>query len=386
MLSSKKIVYFIIFIGLFSIIFQVTSFGDGIIRGVIDNTRIDSTGIDNIGIDHITISGILSGINKFITGGISAGNKLNTYKNVYEPAPVYEKTAEVKVYFCPMDNCEEVYLNLFNSSSASINCAFYDVKDSIINELKKKQNKVDVKLVIDDEYYNKILNLSNENVNQINAKKDYKGLMHNKFCIIDNKKIITGSTNPTENGFNINNNNIIIIESVYLSENYMEEFDELWNGIFKSGKKVKYPAIYLNNKRYENYFCPEDECEEHILEALKKAKKSVYFMTFSFTSDKIGNYLISRKDLIVKGVFEKSQNNKYSEYEKIKGSGIEVVFDKNKRNMHHKVFIIDESVVITGSYNPTQNGDESNDENVLIIHDALIAKRFVDEFWRIYTN
>ena len=145
MLFSKKIVYFIIFIGLFSIIFQVTSFGDGIIRGVIDNTRID-----NIGIDHITISGILSGINKFITGGISAGNKLNTYKNVYEPAPVYEKTAEVKVYFCPMDNCEEVYLNLFNSSSASINCAFYDVKDSIINELKKKQNKVYVKLVIDD--------------------------------------------------------------------------------------------------------------------------------------------------------------------------------------------------------------------------------------------
>ena len=42
--------------------------------------------------------------------------------------------------------------------------------------------------------------------------------------------------------------------------------------------------------------------------------------------------------------------------------------------LRRKVFIIDESVVITGSYNPTQNGDESNDENVLIIHDALIAK------------
>ncbi len=48
--------------------------------------------------------------------------------------------------------------------------------------------------------------------------------------------------------------------------------------------------------------------------------------------------------------------------------------------MHHKVLIIDEETVITGSFNPTKNGDEGNDENVLIIHDKEIAKKFLGEF------
>ncbi len=37
-----------------------------------------------------------------------------------------------------------------------------------------------------------------------------------------------------------------------------------------------------------------------------------------------------------------------------------------------------------GSFNPTKNGDTDNDENILIIHDAAIAKKFVEEFNRLY--
>ena len=48
--------------------------------------------------------------------------------------------------------------------------------------------------------------------------------------------------------------------------------------------------------------------------------------------------------------------------------------------MHHKVFIIDEKTVVTGSFNPTAGGDTRNDENVLVIEDVAIAKRFMDEY------
>ena len=48
--------------------------------------------------------------------------------------------------------------------------------------------------------------------------------------------------------------------------------------------------------------------------------------------------------------------------------------------MHHKVCIIDEKIVVTGSFNPTGSGDYRNDENILIIHNEEIAKRFVEEF------
>ena len=48
--------------------------------------------------------------------------------------------------------------------------------------------------------------------------------------------------------------------------------------------------------------------------------------------------------------------------------------------MHHKVFIIDNETVITGSYNPTKHANEKNDENILVIHGREIAGEYVQEF------
>ena len=42
--------------------------------------------------------------------------------------------------------------------------------------------------------------------------------------------------------------------------------------------------------------------------------------------------------------------------------------------MHHKVFIIDEEIVITGSFNPSKNADTRNDENILIINKKTMKK------------
>ncbi|MFH1064425.1 MAG: phospholipase D-like domain-containing protein [Candidatus Woesearchaeota archaeon] len=52
--------------------------------------------------------------------------------------------------------------------------------------------------------------------------------------------------------------------------------------------------------------------------------------------------------------------------------------------MHHKVFIIDEKVVVTGSFNPSSNADKNNDENLLIIHDPIVAAEFLEEFERVW--
>ena len=52
--------------------------------------------------------------------------------------------------------------------------------------------------------------------------------------------------------------------------------------------------------------------------------------------------------------------------------------------MHHKVFIIDENIVITGSFNPTESADKRNDENILIIHDSIVAGKYLGEFDRVW--
>ncbi len=274
-----------------------------------------------------------------------------------------ENSKPVEVYFCPQDDCAGVFADVVYSSNESVFCAFYDVD---LPEVVSALDSVGAELVTDE-------------------NRALSGLMHNKFCIIDEKIVLTGSYNPTESGVR-NNNNLLVIHSVYLSENYLDEFEELRNGEFGLGKNVKYPAINFNGNRMENYFCPEDNCASRIIETINSAQESIYFMAFSFTLDEIGDLLIEKHNqgVSVKGVFEKFGNSRYSEYEKLREAGIDAVWDKNPKNMHHKVFIIDNKTVITGSTNPTKAGTSKNDENVLIIHNRVIADKYLGEFNRLY--
>jgi phosphatidylserine/phosphatidylglycerophosphate/cardiolipin synthase-like enzyme len=54
--------------------------------------------------------------------------------------------------------------------------------------------------------------------------------------------------------------------------------------------------------------------------------------------------------------------------------------------MHHKVIIIDDEILITGSYNFSNSAENKNDENTLIIHDKTIAGLYLEEFWRVYNE
>ena len=183
-----------------------------------------------------------------------------------------------------------------------------------------------------------------------------------------------------EHDLTLNNNNIVIIASRYIAENYEDEFNELWSGIYADGEKVKYEKINSGNLIIENYFCPEDNCREHVIRALNEAKHNIYFMTFSFTDEDIADAILF-KNLEIRGIFETLQaGSQYSQFQRMKDFGIDVKKDKNKKNMHHKVFIIDNETVITGSYNPTGSGNYRNDENLIIIRNKDIAKGFVEEF------
>jgi phosphatidylserine/phosphatidylglycerophosphate/cardiolipin synthase-like enzyme len=287
---------------------------------------------------------------------------------------IKEYGPEPAVFFCPRDNCELQLINLIDSAKERVHCAFYDLDlENLINSLNN--SAADVRLVLDDRNF---INLS--------SKKDWSyGLMHNKFCVIDNI-VWTGSMNPTLRGNSVNNNNVIVFYSANIAKIFEKEFDELWNKEFRKGDFDR-KEVFINNKKIEILFCPDDWCASRVINLLSGSEKSIYFMTFSFTHEKIADMLISKKNkgLIVKGVMEKSQNSKYSRYDELLNAGVDVKWDSNSANMHHKVFIIDESIVITGSFNPTISGDTRNDENLVVIHSEDIAKNYINEFNLLYS-
>lgn len=281
-----------------------------------------------------------------------------------------------EVYFCPKDDCSKVFEKIINSANFSVHCALYNINlKNVINSLAKKSKTAEVMVVMDNS--NDKRQIKGDGVRFDNNKQ----LMHNKFCVIDNHIVITGSFNPTENDNFRNNNNVIVVYSKALAKNYQDEFRELWNGEFGKGKKTEYPILYLNNRKIENYFCPEDDCASHVIDTIKKAEKSIYFMTFSFTNEGIADELIEKDNLEIKGIFDEKQSSiKFSQFKRLQEFGINVKKSTNKYTMHHKVFIIDNETVVTGSFNPTESADTKNDENLLIVHDKQIANAFLKEF------
>lgn len=289
---------------------------------------------------------------------------------------VPSEEGNISVYFCPRDGCEEKLYEFLDNANSSIHCALFELElESLKEVMDEKSSSIDVKLVVDKNYQDEVSELEFVRFDNNNQ------LTHNKFCIVDGKRVFTGSFNPTRRGSYFNNNNMLLIDSLMLSSNYEAEFDELWGGVFGDGERVENPKLVFNGFRVENYFCPDDSCAARVVDEIRKAEHNVYFMTFSFTHPKIGTMLALKMDdgIIVKGVYEK-RNLKGSTYGLLSYQGANVKGDDNPYNLHHKVFIIDNKTVVTGSFNPTKAGDNRNDENLLIIEDSSIAAMFLKEF------
>jgi phosphatidylserine/phosphatidylglycerophosphate/cardiolipin synthase-like enzyme len=272
------------------------------------------------------------------------------------------------VYFCPEEDCNTIMLD-YMINSTKIECAFFELTDNRIQNLFIEKN---ASLII---HY--------ENYKNFGYSRETDGLMHDKFCILDDKKIITGSHNPTNNK---NKDNVLVIESKYLSDNYNHEFLNLQKYLAPEKEKTKNTKIIFNEYELDNYFCPQDSCQKQILAELYKANTSIYFLTYTFTDKDVANTLVGKKQsgLEVRGVIESYQGKTYWVYPTLISGNVPVVLDEEQTLQHNKVFIIDNKTVVTGSFNPTKSADTINDENVLIIRQPDVVKKYVDEFEHLY--
>ncbi len=219
----------------------------------------------------------------------------------------------------------------------------------------------------------------------------HESLMHDKFVVIDRSQVWTGSMNFTTGGSYLDNNNLIGLQSSKLAEAYTREFEQMFvDDHFSSEKSAGTTdsSVTVNGSLIEVYFSPEDGTLEHILSTVNAAQESIDFLAYSFTSDELAAGLIERSHagVTVRGIFDKDQYNSNSgtEFDTLTDAGLDVWLDGNPRLMHHKVIIIDRQVVITGSYNFSNNAEHYNDENTLIIHDQTIAAQYLAEFQQIY--
>jgi phosphatidylserine/phosphatidylglycerophosphate/cardiolipin synthase-like enzyme len=128
---------------------------------------------------------------------------------------------------------------------------------------------------------------------------------------------------------------------------------------------------------------------KYVLQRLAAAKRSIHFMTFSYTSSAIADAMVAQAQagLPVRGVFEaRNAGGTGSVFGRLRQGGVDVLEDGNCYILHHKVIIIDARTVITGSYNFTNSAEKDNDENLVIVDDPNLARAYLDEFERVYAQ
>jgi phosphatidylserine/phosphatidylglycerophosphate/cardiolipin synthase-like enzyme len=218
-----------------------------------------------------------------------------------------------------------------------------------------------------------------------------EGLMHDKFVVIDRSELWMGSMNFTYSGAYEDNNQLLLFRSVKMAENYTKEFEEMFlDDKFGDNvvRETPNPKISIDDTRMDVYFSPDDGVAIPVLEILNNAEESIYFMAFSFTTDEFGEAirLKAENGLTVAGVMEDQQvrSNIGTEYDPFKQAGLDVFIDGIEGQMHHKTMIIDERIVITGSYNFSRSAEIRNDENLIVIYSEEIADFYLQEFQRVY--
>lgn len=266
--------------------------------------------------------------------------------------------------------------------------------------------------------------------------------MHNKFAIIDNKWVFTGSWNFTTTGLygdeenrqkgcmHGNQQHVIEVHSPELAQIYTTEFNEMW------GSPNRYPDIEnakfntrkedntrhqltIDGRKVEIYFSPGDEAIPHMVELVKNyADQRVFFSIFAWSDQALVNELKfkwegSYDDLQgsltgfeIKGLFDRSFWNQWWSASvdmtgrvakkqsdnnlNIRWNNPAPVFKANvRRKLHSKTMLIDpntnsDPIVLIGSTNWSINGNDKNDENMLIIYDKAIVNQFVQEFYARY--
>ena len=276
-----------------------------------------------------------------------------------------------------------------NAAQTSIHIASFEFNLTPVAEalIAARQRGVDVRWVTDDEHgleadiepdHGHFAMLQEAG---IEVRSDTRSaLMHNKFWIFDGQIVWTGSTNITENGVFDQDNNVIVIQSPELAAIYEREFQEMWDGQFgpRSPSTLDEQVVTVDGSRIVVVFTSEDPALENaIVPIVQSATTSVRFLTFSFTDFPLADAMSQRfkAGVDVAGVFEKfGSETEAAELRTLMCRSVPVKQDGNSGFLHHKVIVVDEQIVITGSMNYSTNAEENNDENVIIIDNAEVAR------------
>jgi len=173
--------------------------------------------------------------------------------------------AKTEVYFSLYDNPQKEIIKNINQAEAFINIAMYIFTDrEIALPLVKAQERgVKVRLYLDkdqvDYQYSQSRFLVQKGIKTRISSNNY--IMHNKFAIIDNRLLLTGSYNWTFSASNRNDENLMVIDDLELIEIFQNQFEKLWFDKFSLERTRQLYQIAKVNSPFLSITSPKPEVQ-----------------------------------------------------------------------------------------------------------------------------
>ncbi|RKF20001.1 phospholipase [Alginatibacterium sediminis] len=316
------------------------------------------------------------------------------------------KHGDIEFYAGPqragaLDNLEKVIVDFINLAHKSLDIAVQELENRNIAQavIEAKRRKVRVRLVIEQHYLrssvqsktpwsvpNRSSNEENRLIHDallranIDIKSDYNPhIFHQKFIVRDSQSVLTGSTNFTLTGTDKNLNHIVIVHDSVIAKIYRKEFSEIQKGRFGSNMLSHDPIPkrrLVSDISIKVLFAPEHSPEMEIMKQMLKAKKRIDFAIFTFSkSSGIDDtmYALLNLGISINGVFDAAAGaQKWAPLKRLEQQGAHLYaagHHKGIGKLHHKLMVIDDSVVIAGSFNYTGPANRLNDENIIVLGD-----------------
>jgi len=139
----------------------------------------------------------------------------------------------------------------------------------------------------------------------------------------------------------------------------------------------------------EVYFSLYDNPQKEIIKNINQAEAFINIAMYIFTDREIALPLTKahERGVKVRLYLDKEQvDYKYSQSRLLVQKGIKTRISTNNYIMHNKFAIIDNRILLTGSYNWTFSANYRNDENLMVIDDPEIIEIFQNQFVNLWTN
>lgn len=259
-------------------------------------------------------------------------------------------------------NGEELKLFLENKFKISkeIKIVTYSIDDTITKRLINKNH-----FILADP--SGIKTTKNLNIKTISVPNN--GIQHEKFFIFDNSTIVFGTGNMTKSGIIGDKNIYIYTEDEKIVQIFKKEFYNL------STQKTKKPLYKKINKTEIGEFLfsstPNSDIYKIIQKEMSKAKSKIDIFAFSLTDPYIV-YEIEKaasRGIEINLYFD-DWNIYYSDAIKYLTGIKKISYD----DLHAKIVIIDDEIVILGSYNFTYKARNKNYELLTIMKNKTISE------------